>query len=207
MGTCQPFTGVCRKQSEKARRGLESQESGKSPEKVPKKQNCTVEGRRTLPGVLGVPRRPPASPGVARRPCRRPCRRPRRPQRPRPWLPRPRRPRRPWRPGPLAVQSPEKDISLDGRNRAIVVAESPRVAIPATIYRSVQGPGPESAPQSAVFGHLAPSAPKSVFWCFLAFFSPKNVKKYSKSTLWGTRSQVPKNTQKALRGALSGPGP
>ena len=29
----------------------------------------------------------------------------------------------------------------------------------------------------------------------------------SKSTLWGTRSQVPKNTEKTLRGALSGPGP
>ena len=44
----------------------------------------------------------------------------------------------------------------------------------------------------------------SAFW---RFFSPKNATKHSKSTLWGTRSQVPKNTQKALRGALSGPGP
>ena len=46
--------------------------------------------------------------------------------------------------------------------------------------------------------------PKECFW---AFSSPKKAKKHSKSTLWGTPSQVPKNTQKALRGALSGPGP
>ena len=37
-------------------------------------------------------------------------------------------------------------------------------------------------------------------------FSPKSAKKHSKSTLWGALSQVPKNTQKALRGALSGRG-
>ena len=48
---------------------------------------------------------------------------------------------------------------------------------------------------------------KVLFECFLAFFSPKNAKKHSKSTLWGTRRQVPKNTQKALRGALQWPGP
>ena len=35
---------------------------------------------------------------------------------------------------------------------------------------------------------------------------PKNAKKHSKSTLWGTPRQVPKIAQKALRGALSGPG-
>ena len=43
--------------------------------------------------------------------------------------------------------------------------------------------------------------------CFLAFLGLKNAKKHPKRTLWGTRSQVPKDTQKALRGALSSPGP
>ena len=38
-------------------------------------------------------------------------------------------------------------------------------------------------------------------------FSPQNAKKHSKSTLWGTPRQVPKIAQKALRGALSDPGP
>ena len=41
----------------------------------------------------------------------------------------------------------------------------------------------------------------------IVFFGPKNAKKHSKSTLWGTPRQVPKIAQKALRGALSGPGP
>ena len=35
-----------------------------------------------------------------------------------------------------------------------------------------------------------------LFECFLAFFSPKNAKKHSKSTLWGTRCQVPKTLKK-----------
>ena len=46
--------------------------------------------------------------------------------------------------------------------------------------------------------------------CFLSafwhFWGSKSAKKHSKSTLWGTRSQVPKNTQKALRGTFR-PGP
>ena len=42
---------------------------------------------------------------------------------------------------------------------------------------------------------------------FLVFFGPKNAKKHSKSTLWGTPRQVPKIAQKALQGALPGPGP
>ena len=46
-----------------------------------------------------------------------------------------------------------------------------------------------------------------LFECFLAVFGPKNAKKHSKSTLWGTPRQVPKIAQKALRGGLSGPGP
>ena len=41
----------------------------------------------------------------------------------------------------------------------------------------------------------------------MAFFLPKNVEKHSKSTPWGTPRQMPKSTQKALHGALSGPGP
>ena len=44
--------------------------------------------------------------------------------------------------------------------------------------------------------------------CFLALLGPKNAKKHSKSTLWGTRSQVPKtHTEKALRGGTFRPGP
>ena len=80
----------------------------------------------------------------------------------------------------------------------------------AAIYRSAQGPGPESAPRSAfsVFLGTWLRVPQRVlFECFLAFLGLKNAKKHSKSTLWGTRRQVPKNTEKALRGALSGPGP
>ena len=46
-----------------------------------------------------------------------------------------------------------------------------------------------------------------LFECFLALLGLKSAKKHSKSTLWGTPRQVPKTTQKALRGALSGPGP
>ena len=46
-----------------------------------------------------------------------------------------------------------------------------------------------------------------LFVCFLVFLEPTNAKKHSKSTLWGTPRQVPKIAQKALRGALSGPGP
>ena len=72
------------------------------------------------------------------------------------------------------------------------------------------GPGPESAPRSAFWAILGTclGVPQRVlFECFLAFFGPKNDKKHSKSTLWGTPRQVPKIAQKALRGALSGPGP
>ena len=72
------------------------------------------------------------------------------------------------------------------------------------------GPGPESAPRSAFWAILGTclGVPQRVlFECFLAVLSPKNAKKHSKSTLWGTPRQVPKIAQKALRGALSGPGP
>ena len=61
------------------------------------------------------------------------------------------------------------------------------VAIPAAIYRSAQGPGPESAPRSA-------------------FRRSKRAQKTLKKHSLGTPSQVPKCTQKVLRGALSGPG-
>ena len=72
------------------------------------------------------------------------------------------------------------------------------------------GPGPESAPRSAFWAILGTclGVPQRVFFeCFLAFLGPKNAKKHSKSTLWGTPRQVPKIAQKALRGALSGPDP
>ena len=72
------------------------------------------------------------------------------------------------------------------------------------------GPGPESAPRSAFWAILGTclGVPQRVlFESFLTFFRPKNAKKHSKNTLWGTPWQVPKIAQKALRGALSGPGP
>ena len=72
------------------------------------------------------------------------------------------------------------------------------------------GPGPESAPRSAFWAILGTclGVPQRVLCeCFLAFLGPKKAKKHSKSTLWGTPRQVPKIAQKALRGALSGPGP
>ena len=72
------------------------------------------------------------------------------------------------------------------------------------------GLGPESAPRSAFWAILGTclGVPQRVlFECFLAFLGPKNAKKHSKSTLWGTPRQVPKIAQKALRGALSGPSP
>ena len=65
------------------------------------------------------------------------------------------------------------------------------------------GPGAESAPRSAFWAILGTclGVPQRVlFECFLAFFGPKNAKKHSKSTLWGTPRQVPKIAQKALRG-------
>ena len=72
------------------------------------------------------------------------------------------------------------------------------------------GPGPESAPRSALWAILGTclGVPQRVlFECFLAFFGPKNAKKHSKSTLCCTPRQVPKIAQRELQGALSGPGP
>ena len=45
-----------------------------------------------------------------------------------------------------------------------------------------------------------------LFERFLAHFEAQDCQKHSKSTLWGTPRQVPEIAQKALRGALSGPG-
>ena len=84
-----------------------------------------------------------------------------------------------------------------------------RFAIPAAIYRSAFKARAWKCPPECFlgnFGHLPRSAPKSAFRVLLAFLGPKNAKKHSKSTLWGTPRQVPKIAQKALRGALSGPG-
>ena len=60
---------------------------------------------------------------------------------------------------------PEKCFQ-HGRQQAIRVTCS-SVAIPAAIYRSAQGPGPEKCPTECFlsnFGHLARSAPKSALW-------------------------------------------
>ena len=84
------------------------------------------------------------------------------------------------------------------------------VIITSNTRPTLLGPGPESAPRSAFWAILGTclGVPQRVlFECFLAFFGPKNAKKHSKGTLWGTPRQVPKIAQKALRGALSGPGP
>ena len=86
--------------------------------------------------------------------------------------------------------------------RWIRINSTTKLAIRAAIYRSAQGPGPESAPRSAfsVFLGAWLRVPQRVlFECFLPFFIPKNAKKHSQSTLWGTRNEVPKNTEKALR--------
>ena len=69
-----------------------------------------------------------------------------------------------------------------------------KFAIPAAIAGVLRGPG-----QKVPHGVLLE--------CFLRFLGLKNVNKHPKSTLWGTPRQVPKSTQEALRGALSGPGP
>ena len=70
------------------------------------------------------------------------------------------------------------------------------VAIPAAICRSAQGPG-RKVPPGVLFECFwapGPECPQRVlFECFLAFLGLK-------SALWGSRRQVPKNTQKALRG-------
>ena len=42
---------------------------------------------------------------------------------------------------------------------------------------------------------------------FFGSFGAKKRQKHSKNTLWGNPRQLSKSTQKALRGALSGPGP
>ena len=79
------------------------------------------------------------------------------------------------------------------------------VAIPAAIYRSAHGPGPESAPQSAfwvLLGNCLGVPQRVLFECFLALVGQKKSKKalkkhsfghseaiaqkHSKSTPWGT---------------------
>ena len=81
----------------------------------------------------------------------------------------------------------------------------PRFAIPAAIYRSAQGPGPESAPRSAFWVFLGTwlgVLQRVLFECFLALFrlkkrpealkkhslghSEPDAQKHSKSTPWGT---------------------
>ena len=85
-----------------------------------------------------------------------------------------------------------------------------KVAIPAAIYRSAPGPGPESAPRSGFWAILGPclevpqkSAFRVLFGVFWAQETPKSTRE---ALFWGTPRQGPKIAQKALRGALSGPG-
>ena len=103
----------------------------------------------------------------------------------------------------------QKKVFFSPRGSAGVATPMISLAIPAAIYRSAQGPGPESASRSAfrvVLGTWLGVPQRVFFECFLAFFRPKSAKKHPKSTLWGTPRQLPKITRKALREALSGPG-
>ena len=81
--------------------------------------------------------------------------------------------------------------------------------IPVPFTGVLRGPG-RKVPHGVLFECFWAPAGSDPTECFLSdfwhFWGLKNAKKHSKSTPWGTPSQVPKNTQRALRGALSGPG-
>ena len=62
-------------------------------------------------------------------------------------------------------------------------------------------------PPGVLFGQFWAPASECPKECFLSAFWRFLGQKTPKSTLWGTPRQVPKTAQKALRGALSGPGP
>ena len=84
--------------------------------------------------------------------------------------------------------------------------------ISSKIYRSAQGPRPESAPRSALsaFEHLSRSAPNSAFGVLFGVFEPQEclkalkkhslghseagAQKHSKSTAWGTFRPGPLGT-------------
>ena len=71
-----------------------------------------------------------------------------------------------------------------------------------------RGPGLK-VPHSAfgvILGTCLGVPQRVLFEWFLGLLGPKNAKKHSKRSLWGTPRQVPKITQKALAGALSGLG-
>ena len=89
----------------------------------------------------------------------------------------------------------------------------PRIAMPAAIYRSAPGPGPESAPRSAfsaILGTCLGVPWKVLFECFLGVFwalkMPKGTQKHSlghskagaqncsKRTPWGTFRPGPRST-------------
>ena len=76
------------------------------------------------------------------------------------------------------------------------------IAIQPAIYRSAQGHGLESAPYSVLFKRFWTPGSEYPKECFLSAIwhfwgSNKKRQKHSKSTFWGTPSQVPKTTQKA----------
>ena len=85
------------------------------------------------------------------------------------------------------------------------------LAIPATIYRSAKGPGPESATKSAVWvvvGTWFRVPQRALRKLLFGILGPQKLPKSSPwSALWGTPSQVPTVTWRALIEALSGPGP
>ena len=96
----------------------------------------------------------------------------------------------------------------DCKQRSLTVSRKLRSRPPFT--RVLLGPRLK-VPPGVLFGQFWAPASECRKECFLSafwrFLGPKNAKKHSKSTLWGTPRQVPKIAQKAPRGALSGPGP
>ena len=85
-------------------------------------------------------------------------------------------------------------------------AFSGRFAIPAAIYRGAFRARAGKCPPGVLFGQFWAPPSECPKECFLAFFGPKTPKSTQKA-LFGALCLVPKIAQKALRGALSGPGP
>ena len=82
--------------------------------------------------------------------------------------------------------------------------------MPAAIYRSAQGPGPESAPWSAFWAILGTwlRVPQGVlFECFLALLGLRKRQKALKKHSLEHSEPGAQNRSKSTSGALSGPGP
>ena len=96
------------------------------------------------------------------------------------------------------------------RNPLFTAIKLPFIAIPAAIYRSAPGPGPESAPRSAFWAILGPclGVPQRVlFECFLAFFGPKNCQKALEKHSLGHSEAGAQNCSKSTPRGTFRPGP